>query len=137
MEEYVETRTTTTTASSSSSSSHLNNKATRAKAFAPLTSDYSSDDMTPEAKRKQLSNNKGTASTKSTVTTMFTNTSKRLGNAINARLTAAATSTPRSQLETTQNLLNLTQEQHQRSAADWSQDHLAYIEYRDAGEYWK
>lgn len=129
----METRTSTTTTSSSS-----NNKATRSKAFAQLTSDYSSDDMTPEAKRKQLSpnNNKANASTRSTVTTMFTNTSKRLGNALNARLTGA-TSTPRSQLETTQNVLNSTQEQQQRSNADWSQDHLAYIEYRDAGEYWK
>lgn len=135
----METRTSTTTSSSTTSSS--NNKATRSKAFAQLTSDYSSDDMTPEAKRKQLSppnNNKANASTstRSTVTTMFTNTSKRLGNALNARLTGA-TSTPRSQLETTQNVLNSTQEQQQRSNADWSQDHLAYIEYRDAGEYWK
>lgn len=131
----METRTSSSTTTTSSS----NNKATRSKAFAQLTSDYSSDDMTPEAKRKQLSppnNNKANASTRSTVTTMFTNTSKRLGNALNARLTGA-TSTPRSQLETTQNVLNSTQEQQQRSNADWSQDHLAYIEYRDAGEYWK
>lgn len=130
----METRTSTSTTTKSS-----NNKATRSKAFAQLTSDYSSDDMTPEAKRKQVSppnNNKANASTRSTVTTMFTNTSKRLGNALNARLTGA-TSTPRSQLETTQNVLNSTQEQQQRSNADWSQDHLAYIEYRDAGEYWK
>lgn len=132
----METRTSTSTSTTTKSS---NNKATRSKAFAQLTSDYSSDDMTPEAKRKQVSppnNNKANASTRSTVTTMFTNTSKRLGNALNARLTGA-TSTPRSQLETTQNVLNSTQEQQQRSNADWSQDHLAYIEYRDAGEYWK
>jgi len=70
---------------------------------------------------------------------MFTNTSKRLGNALNSL--TAATSTPRSQLETTQNVLNSAQEQRssKRSNGDanLSQDHIAYIEYRDAGEYWK
>ncbi|KAH8394676.1 hypothetical protein KR222_001666 [Zaprionus bogoriensis] len=133
VEEYVETRTSTTTSSSTSSNNH---KATRSKAFAQLTSDYSSDDATPEGRRKQLSgNDKGSATTsKSTVTTMFSNTSKRLGNALNSL--TAATSTPRSQLETTQNVLNSTQEQQQLSGANWSRDHLAYIEYRDAGEYW-
>ncbi|KMY91822.1 uncharacterized protein LOC6733275 isoform X1 [Drosophila simulans] len=98
-------------------------KKTRAKAFAQLTSDYSSDDMTPEAKRKQNS-------ITSTVTSIFT---KRSGG---------ATSTPRnrSQLETTQNTLNSAQEKLNQSNGNLSSgnvsDYLAYIEYRDAGEYW-
>lgn len=99
-------------------------KKTRAKAFAQLTSDYSSDDMTPDAKRKQ---NSITA----TVTSILT---KRSGG---------ATSTPRnrSQLETTQNTLNSAQEKLNQSNGNLSSgnvsDYLAYIEYRDAGEYWK
>ncbi|KAH8236989.1 hypothetical protein KR038_001980 [Drosophila bunnanda] len=99
-------------------------KNTRSKAFAQLTSDYSSDDMTPEAKRKQQT------STTTTVTSIFT---KRSGG---------ATSTPRnrSQLETTQNTLNSAQEKLNQSNGNLSSgnvsDYLAYIEYRDAGEYW-
>ncbi|XP_017106871.2 klaroid protein isoform X1 [Drosophila bipectinata] len=102
--------------------SSLNLKAYN-KAFAQLTSDYSSDDMTPGAKRK-------VATTKTTVTTAFT---KRSGG---------ATSTPRnrSQLETTQNTLNSVQEKLNQSNGNLSSnnvsDYLAYIEYRDAGEYW-
>ncbi|XP_016978726.1 uncharacterized protein LOC108044278 isoform X1 [Drosophila rhopaloa] len=98
-------------------------KQTRGKAFAQLTSDYSSDDMTPEAKRKQTS-------TKTTVTSIIT---KRSGG---------ATSTPRNktQLETTQNTLNSAQEKLNQSNGNLSSgnvsDYLAYIEYRDAGEYW-
>ncbi|XP_052841359.1 klaroid protein isoform X3 [Drosophila gunungcola] len=98
-------------------------KQTRSKAFAQLTSDYSSDDMTPEAKRKQTS-------TTTTVTSIIT---KRSGG---------ATSTPRnrSQLETTQNTLNSAQEKLNHSNGNLSSgnvsDYLAYIEYRDAGEYW-
>ncbi|XP_030572713.1 uncharacterized protein LOC115771249 isoform X1 [Drosophila novamexicana] len=135
-EHVVESHTTTTR----SSSSNRNNKATRSKAFNQLVSDYSSDDAMSEANRK------ATGST-STVTTMFTSTSKRLGNALNSL--TAVTSTPRSQLESTQNVLNTTQELQQQqkerstrgrsngnSHANLSDDHLAYIEYRDAGEYW-
>nr|XP_016941088.1 uncharacterized protein LOC108018141 isoform X1 [Drosophila suzukii] len=98
-------------------------KKTRGKAFAQLTSDYSSDDMTPEAKRKQTS-------TTTTVTSIFT------------KLSGGATSTPRnrSQLETTQNALNSAQEKLNHSNGNLSSgnvsDYLAYIEYRDAGEYW-
>ncbi|XP_017003863.2 klaroid protein isoform X1 [Drosophila takahashii] len=105
------------------SSSSSTSKKTRSKAFAQLTSDYSSDDMTPEAKRKQTS-------TKTTVTSIFT------------KLSGAATSTPRnrSQLETTQNTLNSAQEKLNHSNGNLSSgnvsDYLAYIEYRDAGEYW-
>ncbi|XP_034479622.1 uncharacterized protein LOC117785626 isoform X1 [Drosophila innubila] len=128
-EHVVETHTS----SSSTINRNSNNKATRSKGFAQLTSDYSSDYDTPEGKRKGAA-----SSTKSTVTTMFTNTSKRLGNALSSL--TAATSTPRSQLETTQNVLNSAQEQRssKRSNGDanLSQDHIAYIEYRDAGEYW-
>ncbi|XP_064542643.1 klaroid protein isoform X1 [Drosophila montana] len=134
-EHVVESHTTTTR---SSSSSNRNNKATRSKAFNQLTSDYSSDDAMSEAKRKATGNT-------STVTTMFTSTSKRLGNALNSL--TAVTSTPRSQLESTQNVLNTTQELKQQQKerntsgrsngnANLSDDHLAYIEYRDAGEYW-
>jgi len=99
-------------------------KKTRGKAFAQLTSDYSSDDMTPEAKRKQTA-------TTTTVTSIFT------------KLSGGATSTPRnrSQLETTQNALNSVQEKLNHSNGNLSSgnvsDYLAYIEYRDAGEYWK
>ncbi|XP_017125784.1 uncharacterized protein LOC108145102 isoform X2 [Drosophila elegans] len=99
-------------------------KQTRSKAFAQLTSDYSSDDMTPEAKRKQTS-------TTTTVTSIITK-----------RSTGGATSTPRnrSQLETTQNTLNSAQEKLNHSNGNLSSanvsDYLAYIEYRDAGEYW-
>ncbi|KAH8285377.1 hypothetical protein KR054_008323 [Drosophila jambulina] len=99
-------------------------KKTRSKAFAQLTSDYSSDDMTPEAKRKQQT------STTTTVKSIFT---KRSGG---------ATSTPRnrSQLETTQNTLNSAQEKLSQSNGNLSSanisDYPAYIEYRDAGEYW-
>ncbi|XP_017050331.1 LOW QUALITY PROTEIN: uncharacterized protein LOC108094314 [Drosophila ficusphila] len=98
-------------------------KQSRSKAFAQLTSDYSSDDMTPEAKRKHTSST-------TTVTSTFT---KRSGG---------ATSTPRnrSQLETTQNTLNSAQEKLNHSNGNLSSgnvsDYLAYIEYRDAGEYW-
>ncbi|KAH8304293.1 hypothetical protein KR059_005919 [Drosophila kikkawai] len=104
--------------------SSSSSKKTRSKAFAQLTSDYSSDDMTPEAKRKQQT------STTTTVTSIFT---KRSGG---------ATSTPRnrSQLETTQNTLNSAQEKLNQSNGNLSSgnvsDYLAYIEYRDAGEYW-
>nr|NP_724503.2 klaroid, isoform E [Drosophila melanogaster]AAM70833.2 klaroid, isoform E [Drosophila melanogaster] len=79
--------------------------------------------MTPDAKRKQ---NSITA----TVTSILT---KRSGG---------ATSTPRnrSQLETTQNTLNSAQEKLNQSNGNLSSgnvsDYLAYIEYRDAGEYW-
>ncbi|EDV38102.1 uncharacterized protein Dana_GF11074, isoform A [Drosophila ananassae] len=102
--------------------SSLNLKAYN-KAFAQLTSDYSSDDMTPGAKRK-------VATTKTTVTTAFT---KRSGGAISSPRN-------RSQLETTQNALNSVQEKLNHSNGSISSgnvsDYLAYIEYRDAGEYW-
>ncbi|KAH8272798.1 hypothetical protein KR018_000050 [Drosophila ironensis] len=100
-------------------------KKTRSKAFAPLTSDYSSDDLTPDAKRK--------ASSKITTTTVTSFISTRSGG---------ATSTPlgRAQLETTQNTLNTAQEKLNHSNGDLSSgnvsDYLAYLEYRDAGEYW-
>ncbi|TDG38610.1 hypothetical protein AWZ03_014968, partial [Drosophila navojoa] len=137
MEEHVvETKISKTTSSSSSSSTITKSdgiKTTRSKAAALLTSDYSSEDVTPEPKRKAT-----------TVTTMITNTGKRFNDALNSL--TAVTSTPRSELETAQNVLNTTQElqqQEQRksrsngnSKANLSDDHLAYIEYRNAGEYW-
>lgn len=135
MEEHVVETRTTTTSSSSTTTKAGKSKTTGSKVLTQLTSDYSSDDATPESKA-------------STVTTMFTNTSRRLGNALSSL--TAVTSTPRSQLESTQNVLNTTQELHQQqqqrsnrarsngnAKADLSDDHLAYIEYRDAGEYWK
>ncbi|KAH8372732.1 hypothetical protein KR009_004090 [Drosophila setifemur] len=98
-------------------------KNTRSKAFAKVTSDYSSDDMTPENKRKQ-------DSTRITVTSIFNKRSD------------CATSTPRnrSQLETTQNTLNSVQEKMTHANGNISSgnvsDYLAYIEYKEAGEYW-
>ncbi|XP_017078940.1 uncharacterized protein LOC108113024 isoform X1 [Drosophila eugracilis] len=97
-------------------------KKTRSKAFSQLTSDYSSDDMTPETKRK----NKSTT----TITSLLT------------KISGGVTSTPRnrSQLETTQNTLNSVQEKLNQSngnnTSGNASDYLAYIEYRDAGEYW-
>ncbi|XP_041449172.1 uncharacterized protein LOC111078558 isoform X4 [Drosophila obscura] len=97
----------------------------RNKAFAQMTSDFSVDDINPEVKRKQTS----------TTTTVTSITSKRTG----------ATSTPHNkvQLETKQNVLNTAQEQlnsSKRSNGTHSSvdpsDYLAYIEYRNAGEYW-
>ncbi|ALC42188.1 CG3287 [Drosophila busckii] len=121
----------------SSSSSSGKNKNMRSKMNMQATSDYSSDDTTPLSKRKQLhSKASTTTTTSSSVTSMFSNTSKRIGNAFSNL--SAVTSTPRNLLETTQNVLNSAQElsASQRSNGDLSKDHLAYIEYRDAGEYW-
>ncbi|XP_017868320.1 PREDICTED: uncharacterized protein LOC108617139 isoform X2 [Drosophila arizonae] len=142
MEEHVvETKISKTTSSGSISSATITKsdaiKTTRSKAAAQLTSDYSSEDATPEPKRKAA-----------TVTTMITNTGKRFNDALNSL--TAVTSTPRSELETAQNVLNTTQELHQQqqeqrksrtrsngnSKANLSDDHLAYIEYKNAGEYW-
>ncbi|KAH8299818.1 hypothetical protein KR044_006426 [Drosophila immigrans] len=126
LEEHVE--------HASSSSSSSTTTTTRSKGFSKLTSLYSGEEATPDAKRRQQAATT-TRSSKSTVTSMLTNTSQRLGNALHS-LTAGATSTPRSQLETTQNVLNSAQEQRSANGANLSADHIAYIEYRDAGEYW-
>ncbi|KAH8371399.1 hypothetical protein KR093_007184 [Drosophila rubida] len=130
VEEHVEHASTSSSTSSTAT--------TRSKGFTQLTSLYASDEATPDAKRSQQATT--TRSTKTTVTTMLSNTSQRLGNALHSL--TAATSTPRSQLETTQNVLNSAQEQRRSSnyrtngAPNLSPDHIAYIEYRDAGEYW-
>ncbi|XP_034650593.1 uncharacterized protein LOC117890064 isoform X1 [Drosophila subobscura] len=103
-------------------------KKKRSKAFAQMTSDFSVDDIQPETKRKQSS----------TTTTTVTSTvsSKRMGG---------ATSTPHNkvQLETKQNVLNTAQEQLNNSKRSNGlnrsgnpSDYLAYIEYKNAGEYW-
>ncbi|XP_062129340.1 klaroid protein isoform X1 [Drosophila sulfurigaster albostrigata] len=128
VEEHVEHAST-------SSSSSISTTTTRSKGFTQLTSLYSGDEATPDAKRNQQAGTTRSSKT-STVTTMLTNTSQRLGNALHS-LTAAATSTPRNHLETTQNVLNSAQERSRTNgAANLSPDHIAYIEYRDAGEYW-
>ncbi|XP_017153910.1 uncharacterized protein LOC108163253 isoform X2 [Drosophila miranda] len=95
----------------------------RNKAFAQMTSDFPADDITPDAKRKQTS-------TTTTVTSITTN---RMG----------ATSTPHNkiQLETKQNVLNTAREQlnsSKRSNGSHStvDPSVAYIEYKNAGEYW-
>ncbi|EDW77026.1 uncharacterized protein Dwil_GK22144, isoform A [Drosophila willistoni] len=114
-------------------SSTTTSKKLRGKIFEQFTSDYSSEEMTPEANRKQLG-----ATTTTGITSFFSR-----------KLSGGATSTPnnnKSHLETTQNSLNAAQEKLSSSkrsngnlsggSQDLSRDHLAYIEYRDAGEYW-